>query len=447
MERQFHHSDFEKLLKDNADQYRMYPSEKVWENIHSTLHKRPKGYKYSTVALFLFSAAVISFLLLYKPSDKTQPAFARSSQPVVKEILQPINSLQFTPKKQASTTKTPLNPSIQSTRSDSRNTAVLAKKVVSTGLQGEATIVTATLANEVITDPGPIKEMQFAPAEKPLDQLYPLHTSVNPAHTELNIPGRMDAPVSVNIPTSLGTAKRSRFSTQFFFTPTISYRKLTENKRPYSNGSYSYSQIISLNNLVKHKPAMGFEFGIEEKYRLNPRFYLIAGLQFNINRYDIRAYSHPTEIATVAINSGPRTNYIASLSNYRNFNGTNANWLENFYFQAAFPFGAEIILGEKKKFNWGISGTLQPTYVIGDRAYLISSDYKNYAKFPDLMRRWNLSSDLETFVTYSTGKINWQVGPHVRYQHLSSFVSSYPIRENLFAVGLKIGATLPSGKK
>jgi hypothetical protein len=235
--------------------------------------------------------------------------------------------------------------------------------------------------------------------------------------------------------------KRSKFKTQFYFTPTVSYRKLTENKKPNPAGNYSYSQLMGINNMVKHKPLMGLEFGIEGKYKVLNNVFLKSGLQFNINRYDISAYSHPAEVATVSVNSGFRTYSLSSVSNYGNQRGYTQNWLENFYFQAAIPIGAEVILANGKNTSIGISGSIQPTFVIGDRAYLISNDYKNYAKFPDLMRRWNISSGFETFVAYSAGKIKWQVGPHVRYQHLSSFVSGYPVKENLFAIGLKVGAT------
>ena len=79
---------------------------------------------------------------------------------------------------------------------------------------------------------------------------------------------------------------------------------------------------------------------------------------------------------------------------------------------------------------------------IADKKY-----YKNYAKFPDVMRRWNISTGVGTFVAYSTGRINWQVGPHLRYQHLSSFVSELSVKEKLYAIGLKVGATLNNNKK
>ena len=106
------------------------------------------------------------------------------------------------------------------------------------------------------------------------------------------------------------------------------------------------------------------------------------------------------------------------------------------------PIGAEMDIVGDDKVRFGVGATLQPTYVLGDRAYLLSSDYKNYALVPWLIRRWNVSTGLETFVSYSTGKMKWQVGPEMRYQLLSSFVSKYPVKENLFDFGLKVGVSL-----
>ena len=36
--------DFEQFVKQNADQYRMFPSEKVWNGIHNSLHTRRRWY-------------------------------------------------------------------------------------------------------------------------------------------------------------------------------------------------------------------------------------------------------------------------------------------------------------------------------------------------------------------------------------------------------------------
>src|SRR6185436_3602522 len=67
MERQFNNGDFEKLLRDNANQYRMYPSEKVWKGIHSTLHTRRRWYGLTAAIMFLLTGSIVSIFIF---SDK-----------------------------------------------------------------------------------------------------------------------------------------------------------------------------------------------------------------------------------------------------------------------------------------------------------------------------------------------------------------------------------------
>jgi len=175
-------------------------------------------------------------------------------------------------------------------------------------------------------------------------------------------------------------------------------------------------------------------------YQLSENLKIKAGLQFNVSRYDIKAFSSSGEIATIALNRG--NDSISAWTNYRNFDGYKSDWLQNLYFSISAPVGIELKIVGDNKTSLGISGTLQPTYIIGDRAFLISSDYKNYAEIPSLIRRWNLNTSIEPYVGYSTGKLSWQIGPQVRYQLLSSYQKKYPVRENLFDFGLKVGVML-----
>ena len=456
MERQFNNGDFEKLLRDNANQYRMYPSEKVWKGVHAALHTRLKWYGISALAMLLLTGAIISLFVLNNKTDKpvttetkkpssTANTQIQSPEPFAEkdnlQISKVITPDKFTHEitKPGTSDITDIVPDADNSVSSETNANVTNNFQIEKVNDKIQIFETSTIEKQTL----PVDPVNI-PFEKINENSLDENTEEK-INTDAKITDAISLLASQNAPIVV-SEKQPRLTAQVYFTPTVSYRKLIENKRSYLNGLYINSQVIDLNSLVNHKPLMGLEFGIEGKFRVNDRFFIKSGFQFNINRYDISAYSHSTEIATVAINSGYRTDSLASLSNYRNFSGTNQNWLENFYFQAAVPIGAEIILIKKKSFNWGISGTVQPTYVIGDRAYLISSDYKNYAKFPDLMRRWNLSTGLETFVSYSTGKIKWQAGPHVRYQHLSSFVSGYPVKENLFAIGLKVGATINKKK-
>jgi len=475
MERQFNNGDFEKLLRDNANQYRMYPSEKVWTGIHSTLHTRRRWYGLTALIMFLVTGSVVSFIIFkdkpgqndlaqQKNIDAQQVDVAQNPSPVSKSqvpftpavnkpVAIPIATLSITNINEPYLNIIdPISPNQQedviSTNGklndvlvlESLNTDITPKTELTNSITEQQSLYQLNLVeNKKISIEA--EEVKDAVIEKSITDQSQV------ADTDKKMGDLISALASQNAILSK-PKKQSKVTAQIYFTPTVSYRKLSENKKVYSGSGYIYVPVIDLNNVVKHKPAMGLEFGIEGRYHLSDRLSLKTGLQFNINRYDIKAYAHPTEIATVALSNGFGVDSLASLSNYRNFGANNptANWLENLYFQVGIPVGVELILTDKNDFQWGISGSIQPTYVIGDKAYVISSDYKNYAKFPDLMRRWNISTGFGTFVSYSTGRIKWQAGPHVRYQHLSSFVNELTVKEKLFSVGLKVGATLNKKK-
>jgi hypothetical protein len=241
------------------------------------------------------------------------------------------------------------------------------------------------------------------------------------------------------------TRNKKRLSWEVFFVPTVSYRKLDENKAFINSAQVNNNTTTSftgINNLVTHKPDMGLQLGFNSGYPLTRNMKIIGGLQFNVSKYDIRAYFSASEVATISLNSGNGANSVSAITNYRNFNGSKADWLRNLYFSVSAPVGLELKLTGNKKTEIGISGTIQPTYILSDRAYVISTDYKNYAEVPSLTRRWNMSTSFEIFAGYSTGKINWRVGPLVRYQLRSSFVDKYPIKEHLYDFGLKMGIML-----
>ena len=193
-------------------------------------------------------------------------------------------------------------------------------------------------------------------------------------------------------------------------------------------------------NVVTHKPDIGFELGIAVKYPLSKRIALKTGLQFNISKYDIRAFSYSGEPATIAM-EGNNQPSVTRTSYYRNSSGYRPNWLTNVYFSLSMPVGADIKILDGKKVDLDLGITAQPTYLLDNRAYLLSTDFKNYVKVPDLMRRWNVNGAAEIIVDVKAKRSNWQIGPQVRYQALSSFKDKYPVIENLFTFGLKAGVT------
>ena len=59
MERRFDMSDFERSLKDHADQFKMIPSKRVWNGIYNNLHPGSKWPSITVAILFLFTLLTI----------------------------------------------------------------------------------------------------------------------------------------------------------------------------------------------------------------------------------------------------------------------------------------------------------------------------------------------------------------------------------------------------
>jgi len=470
MESNYNNENFERFLRENSDQYRMYPSENAWKKIYNALHTRRRWFG---IGLILFlSAGFVTTIMLTNSSTGGSPQLAdRKPQPVISAGKEPVeeaetdNSL-LTPyagsysKKEKSPILQPLSlpddknltvgvnpiglPAENLVKENSSEIAATKKSEDLTELvpSGEQVKSSSTLHSPIlvtITDQVTdqdylwlLNNATFTNNDKSRKDLYRLNSSSN-------------RPLTIESVINSYTRRNKKLSFQYYFTPTISYRKLSENKsylRSLNSGASGSSLYTNINNVVTHKPDMGLEVGVAARYALNKKLKIRGGVQFNTSRYDIKAFSYASEWTTIALNSsGPTADSVRTTSNYRNFNGYKSDWLHNFYFQISVPVGIEWKLAGDDKVQFGIASTIQPTYVIGDRAYLLSSNYKNYAEVPWLIRRWNMNTSLEAFVSYSTGKMNWQIGPQVRYQLYSSFVKEYPVKENLFDFGLKIGVS------
>jgi hypothetical protein len=105
------------------------------------------------------------------------------------------------------------------------------------------------------------------------------------------------------------------------------------------------------------------------------------------------------------------------------------------------PLGAEMTVFGSDKVKFNIAGTLQPTFVLNNQAYMISTNMKNYAQEPSLYRKFNLAAGAEAYLSIKAGSYRWMIGPQFRYQIFSSHKDVYPITEHLFDYGFKIGIT------
>ncbi|HMG66517.1 MAG TPA: hypothetical protein VK588_02490 [Chitinophagaceae bacterium] len=440
MERKFN-NEFERFLKENADQYRLYPSSKVWNGIYTALHTRRKWFGLG-IALLLITGTLVTFLITHSSKETTTINTGTQRIADKPEVQTPSSQIPVTSNKNEVPNRTggssidlisvnsPL-PLISSYNVPASNVLLMQE----TGLYNK-------YANG-LEQPVPVNITDELTDQDIINTVESSKGTEYPKSLKLSNPYNLTIESVLNSFTYLRRDKK--FSVQYNLTPTISYRKLSENKSfPNSNPNVpsSYVPLYDINSVVTHKPDLGLEFGVTTKYALGKNLRLKAGLQFNLNRYDIKAFNSSFEVAKIDLRGSRGVDSFYALSTHRNFNGFKSDWLQNFYFEISMPVGVEINIIGDDKVQFGVAGTIQPTYVIGDRAYLLSTDYKNYAEVPWLIRRWNINTGFETFVSYSTGKMKWQVGPQVRYQLLSSFIAKYPVKENLFDFGLKVGVSI-----
>ena len=418
----------------------MKAPDKVWENLSKDLNKRRRRFAIGLSALLLISSATGYYVINSFSHDKIstqqpgRPATNPNPQTGVSEEKSPVSATGSTGARII-----PMQAGISRQTATGLNTRGKTAKVIALNLDEKQ----SAIEKEEMT-PETATENTFSPT---VVDTY----AEEPATTESKQEFKKSAetfPFTIESVTNSYKAKSRHFETDLYFTPTISYRKLAENKS-YLRGLAAsgipagYPALgSSVNSYVTHKPAIGFEVGFAAKYLLSNSVRIRSGLQFNVNRYDVKAFSSSGSVATIALNNGSGVDSLRTYSTYSNLSGYKSDWLQNLSFQLSAPVGVEYLFKGTDKMRFGFATTVQPTYILGDRAYLITTDYKNYIEVPWLIRRWNVNTAFETFVMLQGAKTKWQIGPQVRYQLLSSFISKYPVKENLFDFGLKVGVSL-----
>ena len=410
--------EFEQFLKENADNHRLYPADSVWESIHARLHPK-KRWPLTALLLLAFTTGSITW---FGPGERSIESVRRTDKveaavSIVKQSDAPDFASDFTQELTSSEAETEV--------------ATLAK-----------TDAFSVAPTEAPTESSPIPASQVEPAVA--------ETAASVSTTAIT-PNEPSYPLSIeSVTNSYQRQKHSpRFHWQFHFTPTVSYRSLKEDQKFIAQARMNLSAAplaatTELSNVINHRPDLGMQLGLLGTYPLGKRLDLIAGLQFNVSKYDIKAFNYPTEVATIAlVNAWGGPTAVTTVTSFRSNGFMNkASWLRNYYYSLSAPVGLEWRILGKKQNHWGFSTTVQPTYMVGNRSYIISMDYQNYAEVPYLINKWNLNVGLETYAKFSMGNTDFRVGPQVRYQLFSSFKKGYPVSEHLYDFGVKLGIML-----
>ncbi|MEP6749782.1 MAG: hypothetical protein ABJB86_18735 [Bacteroidota bacterium] len=456
MERNFYDNDFEEFLKQKADQYKMYPSDKVWDNIYRSLHGRRRWMILGFTLLFLGSSLFIGRQMVLSNYNKV--ATQLNKDPEV--VLSPSSKIAATHNNNHS-----VHPDIFASRlRPAHNNATGYSAVASNQISslnniepaGKASINTDGSAVEITAS----EEVPLVIENNSLPALTEKQTGIDnlnktaPAATEkpsvapkniasktVPVKTEKDNTAIQNSVAAITPAKPAKWFLQLYGSPIISYRRLLNENQPGYTPPVSASYAGNINKYVHHQPAPGFEFGGKILYKLSNSLSVYAGAQLNYSRYFIDAYKYRVEKASIALKSTHAPDTLSGYTDIRNFSGYAPEQLQNQYWQLSVPIGIEIKLLGQKKLQLNVAGGVQPTFLINSNSYLLSSDYKNYIQSPDLARSFNVHTNFEAFVSYQSGGYKWQLGPQFRSQLLSSYSNQYRVREYLTEFGIKFGIT------
>lgn len=481
--------EFEDFLQQQVNDHRMYPSDKLWRNIQTTVHGETRWPALTYISIFIIASLVASTLLV-KPEErmiKTAAAYATNAETSATgqssitstSNINNTNEVEASPLQKsytdAITQQTIAEVNNKITEDQLNNTLPLASHIATTIKAEPVVLVVLNLpetkhTNTIVENADKVASSVVVKNEEPLVQ-------GKPASKHFNTFGLMDLPAfriynAAYHTTSLNSEeiwrnypplnakeiikkKLSKFNFQFYLTPSVSYRRLTDangkTAKPYTAIPASADYQLDLGQVVKHTPSIGAEVGFALGYKLTDKLTVKGGLQFNVRQYNIEAYTlqqnnnlpplqELTNIATPVVVDSITSAYSTSY----NYAQTTSKpiVLRNRYYEIATPVGVDwkLYTGNNGNLTINIAATLQPTYTFDKEPFAVTTDYKNYADGASIMRNWNLNSSLEAYISYKMGALTWQVGPQFRYQHLPTYFN-YPIREHLLDYGLKIGFT------
>jgi hypothetical protein len=73
MERNFYSDDFEQLIREKTEQYKMYPSEKVWKGVYSSLHTKKRWF-FAGMSILVTGIILVAGKELIAPASHTAAA-------------------------------------------------------------------------------------------------------------------------------------------------------------------------------------------------------------------------------------------------------------------------------------------------------------------------------------------------------------------------------------
>ncbi|MFN7686915.1 MAG: hypothetical protein ACK5OP_04200 [Sphingobacteriales bacterium] len=466
MESNEYNSGFEHFLREKADQYKLYPSDRVWAAVNDKLHPR-KRWPYVLVAAIFIGLGIggnIHDSLIagghqnnntkdlsnrFPQTTAVVPSLiAEGSVPGAETVIPPTGSNHSGITEALG--KSPVSPSLRIVHVNAKPEAVDARIDLGNKLKPVHAHLASVEEHVKENINGSLETEVTTPSTTDLEsgslvmnnQLHLLATvSKNAANSDRKLiaGNKKDIPKTTAI--RVMKPYKNMFGLQFYVAPSVSYRRLSgQGIKTFNSptGNYNYSDDV--NNVVDQQAMTGVEAGAALVFSMNKKLRFKTGLQFNMSQYEVRAYQNSAELVPMTA-AGIGHSQVNAISVFRSTGSGVRSTLRNQRMMLSIPIGAEWTVINKNRIQFNVAGSIQPTYVINNQSYMVSSDLKNYAQSPSLYRNFNLNTGFEAFITFRTGATKWNIGPQLRYQLMSSYKSEYPIKEHLMEYGFKVGMT------
>jgi hypothetical protein len=458
--------DFEQFLQTEAESYRAYPSDKVWDNIREELHGKPKW----PALIFIFSSIVLALTVATIYNYPPQKFILKSNISVLQQ-------------------QKPVSPSLEKAynvhsmekRSDGISGNILfispnPTKALPAKDDATAYIVENTvIQNETIAN----KQQQFSKVEaivfnNSVSSLYEINkhlfgdkylVSSNLDNASMNLPRRIIANnpqadkkvITCNddvnnylknfkMNSVTKQEKKSNWQLQYYATVSNSYRVLEDDKTRLAyttNTTERQALKNNVNDIVKQRPAVGGELGIAFLRKLSNNFYIKTGFQFNIRQYGTDAYRAKGDAKFSYVKNNQLNSFSLKSSYTTQAGSTSPINLDNTLYQISVPIGVQWNVAGGERWGLSVAATIQPTVTLNKNVYVVSTDYKYYADGTSFFRRLNVNTSTELYLTLKSKNIQWFFGPQIRYQQMPTFNDIYPIKEYRVDYGIKFGFTKP----
>ena len=499
MEEKFYRDDFELSLRDQVDEFQMSPSKKVWQSIYNDLHP---GRRWPSIMMSVVLLSTLLIIGIHHTDPRQSNALASSralneipaknlnSQTLNENTLMPAEktSAQVASNIAAKKVREVDQNVSRVEKNASANPVVVSRQSIAIPepansiLPGDQSISapqdisleerrsTPKTETEIVEMPNnTFIEDNFKPGSisvgesSVLAKVEPLASSGVEVLQTISAPiqnlatngeaifdiagrvGKQDELAITDHAQLKAVRKRfSKISWSYYAAPLVSTAVFRgEHLRPAqaSNQFTSLPQVIRKDLAVQKSAALGFEAGVQMRYALTNKVKITSGLHFTRSGYNITSnIVHPTLSNLALKNPETGKEYTRSfVTHYGDGTGSSTVLVNNYNYQASVPVGLQFTIFNNSNLQLNLAADLEPSYVVKGDAFVLSSDGRNYISVPDLLRKWNISSNFAPHISFKANKFNWNVGPNIRYQWLSTFQNSYTHKQHLINYGIRLG--------